>query len=95
MDDPESFEGPWSTRQDMRRTDDQIYEYACHEGNRAMHLMLAGARREEREGKPDGARAGCPLGTRGLPKKQDLLAAAAERAEKDDEQAGEAESEGE
>ena len=94
VDDPESFEGPWSTRQDMRRTDDQIYEYACHEGNRAMHLMLAGARREEREGKPDGE-GWLPTWYRGLPKKQDLLAAAAERAEKDDEQAGEAESEGE
>ena len=75
IDDPESFEGPWSTQQDMRRTDDEIYEYACHEGNRAMHLMLAGARKEEREGKPDGE-GWLPTWYRGLPKKQDLLAAA-------------------
>ena len=76
VDDPESFEAPWSTMQDMRATEDQVYEYACHEGNRAMHLMLAGARREEREGKPD-MKGWLPTWYRGLPKKEDLLAEAA------------------
>ena len=83
MDDPESYEGKWSTVQDMRRTDDQIYEYACHEGNRAMHLMLAGARREEREGKVD-HEGWLPSWYRSLPKKEDLLSA----------ESGEGESEG-
>lgn len=73
VDDPESFEGKWSTVQDMRRTDDEIYEYACHEGNRAMHLMLAGARKEELDGKPD-AEGWLPSWYRGLPRKADLLA---------------------
>ena len=79
VDDPESFEASWSTVQDMRRTDDQVYEYACHEGNRAMHLMLAGARREEREGKQDHD-GWLPTWFRGLPKKADLLQSEAEAA---------------
>ena len=92
VDDPESFEAPWSTMQDMRATEDQVYEYACHEGNRAMHLMLAGARREEREGKPD-MKGWLPTWYRGLPKKEDLLAEAAaaegEGAEAEEEVSGE------
>ena len=77
VDDPESFEGPWSVQHDMQATEDQLYEYACHEGNRAMHLMLAGARREEREGAED-KKGWLPTWFRGLPKKEDLLAAQAE-----------------
>ena len=73
VDDPESFEGQWSTVQDMRATDDKMYEYACHEGNRAMHLMLAGARKEERDGEAD-QEGWLPSWYRGLPKKEDLLA---------------------
>ena len=73
VDDPESFEAAWSTVQDMRRTDDQIYEYACHEGNRAMRLMLAGARREEAAGEED-KKGWLPSWYKGWPKKKDLLA---------------------
>ena len=85
VDDPESFAASWSTVQDMRATEDDVYEYACHEGNRAMHLMLAGARREEREGAED-KKGWLPTWYRGLPKKEDLLAAAAnaEQAVADD-----------
>ncbi len=53
VDDPESFEAPWSTALEMRRTDDPLLEYACHEGNRAMTLMLRGARHRELEGKAE------------------------------------------
>ena len=49
VEDPEMFEAPWSVETEMRATDDDIYEYACHEGNYAMRLMLSGARRQERE----------------------------------------------
>ena len=28
----------------LKRSDDQLYEYACHEGNHSMVGMLAGAR---------------------------------------------------
>jgi hypothetical protein len=32
----------------MKRSEDRIYEYACHEGNRGMYGILAGARAEEK-----------------------------------------------
>jgi hypothetical protein len=35
----------------LKKTDGQIYEYACHEGNYAMEGILAGARMEEAKGK--------------------------------------------
>jgi hypothetical protein len=50
VDDPDSYQAPWSTALEMRRTDDLIYEYACHEGNIAMMLMLRGARIQELKG---------------------------------------------
>jgi hypothetical protein len=31
----------------MRKTDEQIYEYACHEGNLGMVGIMAGARQQE------------------------------------------------
>jgi hypothetical protein len=49
IDDPESFVRPWSAALPMARTDDQIYEYACHEGNYAMAGILRGARAEEKQ----------------------------------------------
>ena len=53
VDDPEMFEAPWSVDTEMRLTDDDVYEYACHEGNYAMRLMLSGARRQEQQGVDD------------------------------------------
>ena len=32
----------------LRRTDDMMFEYACHEGNHGMEGILRGARAEER-----------------------------------------------
>jgi hypothetical protein len=32
----------------MLKSDDPIYEYACHEGNYAMRSILAGARAAEK-----------------------------------------------
>ena len=37
----------------MKRTDALLFEYACHEGNYAMPLMLNGARKQERDDKVD------------------------------------------
>jgi hypothetical protein len=48
VDDPESFTRPWTAQVSMKRSEDRIYEYACHEGNRGMYGILAGARAEER-----------------------------------------------
>ena len=48
IDDPTAFTRPWTVAIPMTRTDDQIYEYACHEGNYAMGGMLRGARAQEK-----------------------------------------------
>ncbi len=53
VDDPASYEANWSTALEMQKTEDLIYEYACHEGNLAMMLMLRGARLQEAEGRGD------------------------------------------
>ncbi len=50
INDPDSFERPWSVAVEMKKTSDPLLEYACHEGNRAMFLMLSGARVQEGEG---------------------------------------------
>jgi hypothetical protein len=49
IDDPASFTKPWTSIQPMAKSDDQIYEYACHEGNYAMPGMLRGARMKEKQ----------------------------------------------
>jgi hypothetical protein len=50
VDDPESFAQPWTAQIPSVRVDDLMYEYACHEGNRGMVGILAGARAAERAG---------------------------------------------
>jgi hypothetical protein len=49
VDDPASFVKPWTAVLPMAKTDDQIYEYACHEGNYAMTGILRGARATEQK----------------------------------------------
>ncbi|MBL4888450.1 MAG: hypothetical protein JKX97_00340 [Candidatus Lindowbacteria bacterium] len=46
---PGSFTKPFTVAIPMRATEDQIFEYACHEGNHAMIGMLRGARQMEKE----------------------------------------------
>ena len=53
VDDPATYAASWSTALEMRKTEDSIFEYACHEGNLAMMLMLRGARLQEAEGTGD------------------------------------------
>jgi len=48
VDDPESFTKPWTARYPMTKTNDMIFEYACHEGNYGLEGSLTGARAEER-----------------------------------------------
>ena len=48
VDDPASFTKPWTAVLPMTRTDAQLYEYACHEGNYAMTGILRGARAGEK-----------------------------------------------
>lgn len=48
IEDPKAFTQAWSGEIPFYRTDDPIYEYACHEGNYALPGILAGAREEEK-----------------------------------------------
>jgi len=46
--DPETFTKPWSARYPMFKTEDTIFEYACHEGNYGLLDSLSGARAQEK-----------------------------------------------
>ena len=48
--DPETFTRPWSARYPMYKTEDTIFEYACHEGNYGLLNSLSGARAAEKAG---------------------------------------------
>jgi hypothetical protein len=49
VDDPKTFTRSWTAAVPMRNdgTPDQIFEYACHEGNMQMANLLKGARADE------------------------------------------------
>lgn len=49
IDDPATFTKPFTVAISMRATEDQIFEYACHEGNHGLAGMLSGARQTEKE----------------------------------------------
>jgi hypothetical protein len=48
IDDPTVFTAPWTGELVFTRTDELIYEYACHEGNYALSNILSGERDRER-----------------------------------------------
>ena len=48
VEDPATYDVPITAVMLMRKTDERLYEYACHEGNYAMRNMLSGARATER-----------------------------------------------
>ncbi len=52
IEDPLTWDVPWSAKFPLRRIEDPIYEYACHEGNHGMRGILAGWRRLESMGLP-------------------------------------------
>ena len=47
IDDPTVWLRAWTYQIPMRRNDQPVYEYACHEGNYGLYNILAGARVEE------------------------------------------------
>ena len=49
IDDPKTWEKPWTGEYTWPITQDHLYEYACHEGNYAMGNILRGARLRESE----------------------------------------------
>ncbi len=48
IDDPGTWTRPWTAVLFMKKTTDQIYEYACHEGHEAMYGTLHGTRVQEK-----------------------------------------------
>ena len=48
VEDPESFEQPWTVALPMTITDGPMFEFACHEGNYGLTNILSAARAEER-----------------------------------------------
>ena len=51
VDDPEFYTQVWKGEMVMNKSKEPLYEYACHEGNYALHGILAGARVQEAAGK--------------------------------------------
>ena len=49
VNDPTTWTRPWTYEVPMQRNTEPVYEYACHEGNYAMEVILAGARAKEAE----------------------------------------------
>ena len=48
VDDPGTWTRPWTAAVPMQKSGEEIYEYACHEGNIGMIGIMAGARELER-----------------------------------------------
>ena len=51
MDDPAVWSSKWTASIPMHRTNELIYEYACHEANYGLEGVLKGARYGEKAGK--------------------------------------------
>jgi hypothetical protein len=47
LNDPATWTKPWTFMIRLKKSNDELYEYACHEGNYAMPGILAGARADE------------------------------------------------
>jgi len=62
VEDPQSWDRPWSAKFPLHVSADPVYEYACHEGNHGLVGILAGWRRYESMGMNGD---GTPLGTNG------------------------------
>jgi hypothetical protein len=56
VEDPFFYSRPWRGEVSFNATNEQIYEYACHEGNYALEGVLRGARQEEKEAAQRGSR---------------------------------------
>jgi hypothetical protein len=50
VEDPTSWDRPWSGEYPWVATDEHLYEYACHEANYSLVNVLRGARAKEAEG---------------------------------------------
>jgi len=52
VDDPTTWTRPWTAEIPMTKSEDLMYEYACHEGNYGMLNLLSAARAVEKTGDP-------------------------------------------
>jgi hypothetical protein len=50
IEDPSTWTRPWSGEYPMTRIDGPLFEYACHEGNYGIGIILRGARLAEQAG---------------------------------------------
>ena len=48
VDDPTTWTNAWTAMIPLKKTEDPIYEFACHEGNIGMEGILSGARAQEK-----------------------------------------------
>ena len=58
IDDPTTFLSPWTGELPFVATPGPVYEYACHEDNRALENILRGARAEEKQQEQPPAKTG-------------------------------------
>jgi hypothetical protein len=47
IDDPDVWSRPWTLMIPLKKTDEQMFEFACHEGNYGLRAILSGARAQE------------------------------------------------
>jgi hypothetical protein len=50
--DPAVYTAPWLAEYSLRRVDERMFEFACHEGNYSLPWVLQGAREREKKGPP-------------------------------------------
>ncbi len=56
VDDPTAYTRPWSGEVPMRRSDEGIFDYECHEGNYSLVDILSGARNLEKEAEDEASK---------------------------------------
>ncbi len=49
VEDPTTWTRPWTVQVPMTKSQEHMYEYACHEGNYGMRNLLSGARTQEKQ----------------------------------------------
>ena len=58
VEDPGTWDRPWTATMPMQRTRGPLFEFACHEGNFGLYNTLVGARLEEQQAAEEAARQG-------------------------------------
>jgi hypothetical protein len=49
VNDPTTWTKPWTVQVPMVKSEEPLYEYACHEGNYGLTNLLSAARAVEKE----------------------------------------------